>query len=199
MTFMPIKSPFDLFDMWLQDAESSEPNDPNAMALATVDKRGRPAVRIVLLKGHDERGFCFFTNTRSAKGKALAVNQVAALNFFWKSKGRQIRIDGRVEPVSSEEADTYFASRPRGSRIGAWASQQSQTLENGRPDLLAAVEAVEQKYDGQEDIPRPPHWSGYRVIPDTIEFWQAGEFRLHDRGVYERQSVDAWSWRWLNP
>lgn len=198
MTFSPSSSPFDLFDTWFADATASEPEDPNAMSLATVDARGRPSVRIVLLKKHDERGFCFFTNTTSQKGVALAANPVAALNFYWKSLGRQIRIDGPIEPVSEAEADDYFASRGRGSQIGAWASQQSQTLAGGRSDLLQAVADMEAKYP-EGDVPRPPHWSGYRLVPDMMEFWHAGQHRLHDRAVYDRATDGSWTWRWLNP
>lgn len=198
MSFTPTPTPLDLFTSWFADAQASEPVDPNAMTLATVDPEGCPAIRVVLLKGYDADGFCFYTNTLSAKGTALSDNPNAAINFYWKSLGRQIRISGHVQPVTEAQADTYFASRPRGSQIGAWASQQSQTLPGGRETLIAAVKSVEQTYAGK-DVPRPPHWSGYCLVPKRVEFWHNGESRLHDRGVYERQDDMTWSWRWLYP
>ncbi|ACI98020.1 pyridoxamine 5'-phosphate oxidase [Rhodospirillum centenum SW] len=188
--------PFLFFRDWLAEAERTEPNDPTAMSLATVDADGRPSLRIVLLKGLDERGFVFYTNTESRKGFQLAARPVAALCFHWKSLRRQVRIEGAVERVTEAEADAYFASRPRGSRIGAWASQQSRPLES-RAVLQHRVAETEARYDGQE-VPRPPHWSGYRVLPDDIEFWQDGEFRLHDRFRY-RRSATGWTCQRLYP
>lgn len=189
--------PHALFASWLKEAESTEPNDPNAMCLATVDAGGRPSARMVLLKNHDERGFVWYTNMTSRKGKALAANPVAALCFYWKSTRKQIRIEGDIELVSPEEANAYFASRHRGSRIGAWASKQSQDLES--PQALAAqVRSVEAEFENQEDIPRPDHWSGYRLIPETIEFWQDGEYRLHKRMLYTKTN-QGWTQQWLFP
>lgn len=176
--------PFDQFGRWFADAEASEPRDPNAMTLATADSAGRPSARVVLMKGFDARGFVFYTNTESQKGRQLDVNPFASLCFHWKSIGRQVRIDGPVAAVTEAEADAYYESRPRGSRIGAWASQQSRPLAD-RPTLLAAVDRFTAEYEGR-DIPRPVYWSGYRVIPLQIEFWHDGEFRLHDRFRFSR-------------
>lgn len=172
--------PVALFDNWLADAARSEPNDPNAMALATVDQNGLPDVRMVLLKGHDARGFCFYTNVQSAKGRELAGSGKAALCFHWKSLGRQVRVRGAVEEVTSAEADAYFASRHPTSRRGAWASDQSRPLDS-RSTLEARLREIEARYPDDDAIPRPPHWSGFRVRPAEIEFWQDGANRLHDR------------------
>ncbi len=170
--------------------------DPTAMALATVTADGAPSVRIVLLKGVDERGFVFYTNLRSRKGRELATTPRAALCFYWAALHLQIRVEGIIEPVTDAEADAYFASRPRESQLGAWASIQSETLEN--MDLLRErVAEVDARFaDGP--VPRPPHWSGLRVRPHRIEFWQAGEFRLHERRVFEREG-DRWTMRLLFP
>lgn len=188
--------PFALFADWMKEAEKSEPNDPNAMALATVDAGGAPSVRMVLLKGYDENGFVFYTNLESRKGQALAANPVAALLFYWKSLGRQVRIEGPALPVTADESDEYYASRPRGSRIGAWASRQSRPL-NSRAALKQRVRDVEAQYPG-ETIPRPPHWGGTRVAPQRIEFWHEGQYRLHSRIVYER-AADGWTKTMLYP
>jgi len=176
--------PLALFDAWLADAAEAEPNDPNAMALATADASGRPSVRMVLLKGRSPEGFVFYTNLESRKGGQLAANPAAALCFHWKSLRRQVRIEGPVEPVSDAEADAYYASRPRGSRIGAWASRQSRPL-SGREELERAVAEAEARFPGA-DVPRPPHWSGFRVAPERVEFWAERPFRLHDRVVFLR-------------
>ena len=163
-----IDEPFGLFARWMQEAQRSEPRDADAAALATVDSAGLPDVRMVLVKRFDERGFVFFTNSESAKGSELAENPKAALVLYWKSLNRQVRVPGRVERVSEQESDDYFARRPRGAQIGAWASQQSRPLES-RSALEAAVARYEKKYP--EKVPRPPHWAGYRVVPAAIEFW----------------------------
>lgn len=179
------ENPFQLFGQWLDDAKESEPNDPNAMAVATADSRGQPSVRMVLLKDFDERGFVFYTNLESDKGRDLIENPKAGLLFHWKSRRRQVRIEGRVEPVTTEEADAYFASRPRGSQIGAWASDQSRPLES-----KFALEKRVAKFAAQFGIgtvPRPEHWSGFRIVPHHIEFWQDGKFRLHDRFLFTRE------------
>ncbi|MDX1922256.1 MAG: pyridoxamine 5'-phosphate oxidase [Alphaproteobacteria bacterium] len=184
-------NPFDLFALWFAEAEKNEINDPNAMALATLGDEGFPSLRIVLLKGYDANGFCFFTNTLSRKGKQLLGSPKAALTFHWKSIRRQVRIEGSVERVSEKEADDYFNSRPRGSQIGAWASLQSSHLD-ARSVLENRVKEFEEKYKGVP-VPRPPHWSGYRVVPRFIEFWQDMPFRLHDRVVFTKNSNGNWA------
>jgi pyridoxamine 5'-phosphate oxidase len=178
------------FGDWFAEAARSEPKDPDAMTLATCTPEGVPSARTVLLKGHDERGFVFYTNTESRKGAELAANPHAALLFYWKSLGRQIRIEGTTEPVSGAEADSYYATRPRISRLGAWASDQSRPLPS-REELERRLAAVEARHPG-EDIPRPPNWSGFRLIPASFEFWQEMSFRLHDRTVYTRGG-DGWT------
>jgi pyridoxamine 5'-phosphate oxidase len=194
----PPHDPIAAFDGWLQEAAASEPNDPNAMSLATVGADGMPNARMVLLKGHDARGFVFYTNLESQKGGELADNAQAALCFHWKSLHRQVRVQGPISAVSDAEADAYFNSRGRQSRIGAWASQQSSLLAN-RAELEAAFAKIDGQYP-DEDIPRPPHWSGRRVTPLRIEFWQDGDHRLHDRLVFKRASADAaWETERLYP
>lgn len=190
--FTEAANPIQLFSEWFDDASQSEPNDPNAMALATVDESGMPNARMVLLKGYDEAGFVFYTNFESAKGREILTSMKAALCFHWKSLRRQVRVRGTVEQVSDAEADEYYRSRPRGSRIGAWASKQSRPLES-----RFALEKEVAKYTARfaiGEIPRPAHWSGFRIVPQSIEFWHDRPFRLHDRIVFSRQAPnDPWS------
>jgi pyridoxamine 5'-phosphate oxidase len=179
--------PIALFSHWLAEAQASEPNDPNAMALATVNAAGQPSVRMVLLKGHGPEGFVFYTNLQGRKAADLAANGHAGLLFHWKSLRRQVRVEGAVSPVSDDEADAYFASRPRISQLGAWASDQSRPLES-RAVLEARLAEVTARYEGQ-DVPRPPHWSGTRVAPERIELWEDGAFRLHSRRLFIRTAT----------
>lgn len=190
------EDPFRLFEAWMADATASEPTDPNAMALATVDPDGLPNVRMVLLKGVDSRGFTFYTNFESAKGQEILGSMKAALCFHWKSLRRQIRVRGPVEIVAEEEADAYFDSRPRGSRIGAWASRQSRPLES-RFALEKAVAEYTAKY-AIGAIPRPDYWSGFRILPSSFEFWHDRPFRLHDRIVFSR-AAEGWTTTRLYP
>ena len=186
--------PITLFDEWLAQARSSEPNDPEAMALATAD--GQPSVRMVLLKAHGAGGFVFYTNERSRKGGELAINPRAALLFHWKSLRRQVRIEGAIERVTEGEADAYFASRGRDSQLGAWASDQSRPLD-ARETFEQRFEQIAARFDGQ-DVPRPPHWGGYRVVPQQIEFWSDRPHRLHERRLFVREG-NAWSEGLLYP
>ncbi|MCB2108656.1 MAG: pyridoxamine 5'-phosphate oxidase [Rhodobacteraceae bacterium] len=190
------QSPFSLFDQWFKEASTTEPGLPEAMSLATATADGRPSVRMVLLKDAGPDGFVFYTNTQSRKGDELAANPFAALCLYWKSVGRQIRIEGRVSHVTETEADAYFASRPRVSQLGAWASDQSRVL-SSRDVLVERLREIEGKYQGT-DVARPPHWKGYRVAPDVIEFWQDVANRLHDRLVYRRNG-DQWQVERLYP
>lgn len=196
--FTEANEPFALFTSWFDAAQKSEPNDPNAMALATVDANGLPNVRMVLLKAADASGFVFYSNAESAKGQELHANMHAAAVFHWKSLRRQVRLRGPVTLVSDAEADTYFASRPLQSRIGAWASQQSRALES-RFALETAATKYAAKF-GFGEIPRPPYWKGYKISPLYLEFWSEGVFRLHDRIAFRRQTLrEAWCKERLYP
>ena len=188
--------PIGLFQAWFAEATQAEPADPNAVALATADQSGVPSVRMVLLKDADARGFVFYTNLESRKGRELGVNPKAALCFHWKSLKRQVRVEGVVEPVSEDEADAYFTSRPRASQIGAWASLQSQPLESRFALERRVAEFTAKFHVGA--VPRPGYWSGFRLIPAQIEFWRERPFRLHERTVYHRDA-DAWTVRKLYP
>jgi pyridoxamine 5'-phosphate oxidase len=190
--FTEVGEPFALFQQWFSEAGAKEPNDPEAMSLATVDADGLPDVRMVLLKGADARGFVFYTNEESAKGRELSATPKAAALFHWKSLRRQIRLRGPVALVSDEEADAYFKSRPRDSRIGAWASQQSRPLES-RFAFEKSIAFYAAKFGGGE-VPRPPYWRGFRLMPIAMEFWRDRPFRLHDRVLFTRETGEA-PWR----
>lgn len=186
-----------MFEAWFAEAEASEPNDPNAVALATAAADGRPSVRMVLLKGHDERGFVIYTNRESRKAEELDANPYASLLFHWKSLRRQVRVEGAVSRVSDAESDAYFASRGRDSRLGAWASDQSRALD-GRETFEARVEEMRRRFEGR-DVPRPPHWGGYRIAPERIEFWRDREHRLHERRLFTPDGRGGWTEGLLYP
>lgn len=191
-----LDDPIALFSAWYERAVAEVPL-AESVCVATVDADGAPDARMVLLKDFDERGFRFFTNERSAKGEQLGARPVAAMVFYWRELDRQVRIRGPVERLGQEESDEYFATRPRESRIGAWASPQSRPLD-GRDELERRVAEAEERWPG-EDVPRPPHWGGYRVVPEQIEFWQGQVGRLHDRFRYEREAETSWRWSRLAP
>lgn len=190
------QDPFALFDAWMEEAKKTEVNDPNAMSLATSTPDGVPSVRIVLLKQVDERGFAFYTNGMSRKGVELRENGHAALCFHWKSRQRQVRVEGTITELPSAEADAYFKRRYRMSQIGAWASQQSRPL-GSREDLLAQTAEIEKRFP--DEVPRPPYWTGFALQPRSIEFWQEGEYRLHDRFVFTRNGEGSWTKQRLYP
>lgn len=196
--FTPPADPYVLFNEWLALAENEEINDPNAMCLATATPNGKPSARMVLLKGLDDKGFIFYTNSDSAKGQQIENNKNAALCFHWKSLRKQVRVEGVIEQVSDAEADAYYSTRHRGSRVGAWASKQSQEL-GSYSELKKFVEEYETKFNGQENIPRPPYWKGFRVKPDYFEFWIDGDFRLHQRYLYQPDGKGGWTTKMLYP
>ena len=185
--FEDLENPIELLKKWFSKAEAGEINDPNAVAVATSDQNNQPNVRMVLLKGLSDRGFVFYTNFNSKKGNELKVNQKASMCFHWKSLRRQVRVLGNVEEVSPEEADNYFSSRPYKNRISAWASSQSKVLDK-RETFLEKIKQFEKKYSDQNNVPRPPHWSGWRLIPTEIEFWLDGEGRIHERLCYKKNN-----------
>jgi len=191
-------NPVNLFKEWFKRAETTEPNDPNALSLATADKSGRPKVRMVLLKGFSDDGFTFYTNFNSSKGKDLKENPKASMCFHWKSLLRQVRIYGNVVQVSDKEADDYYNSRAYGSRIGAWASNQSEVLES-RKSLDDSIKKFKKKFHDENKVPRPPNWSGWRLVPEEIEFWRDGDNRIHERLKYIKNNGKGWKRLLLNP
>ena len=195
--FEDLDNPIELFKKWFSRAEENEINDPNAVAVATSDKSNQPNVRMVLLKGLNDQGFVFYTNFNSTKGKELKINQKASMCFHWKSLRRQVRVLGKVEEVTSKEADDYYNSRPYKNRISAWASSQSQPLDK-RETFLDKIKEFEKKYPDSNNVPRPPYWSGWRLIPNEIEFWVDGEGRIHERLIY-KNTGGKWSKEILYP
>ena len=196
--FGEINNPIDLFKMWYEEAKKTEINDPNAVALATSSKEAVPAVRMVLLKSYNDDGFVFYTNLKSNKSKDININPNAAMCFHWKSLLRQIRIVGKVSQVSAKEADEYYDSRGYGSRIGAWASNQSKIL-NSREQLYESIESFKKKFPNNSKVPRPPYWSGWNLKPNNIEFWLDGESRVHERLLYELKQNGKWTKKLLSP
>ena len=196
--FGELENPFKLFEEWFEEAKKSELNDPNALALATSNKKGVPSVRMVLLKGFSEKGFVFYTNLNSKKSGDIQSNPHASMCFHWKSLLRQIRIVGKINSVSNKDADEYYNSRAYGSRIGAWASKQSTVLDN-RNQLFQAIEDFKKKYPYENNVPRPKYWSGWNLTPDEIEFWLDGENRIHERLKYTRDQTGNWNKSLLSP
>ena len=195
--FEDLDNPIELFKKWFSRAEENEINDPNAVAVATSDKSNQPNVRMVLLKGLNDQGFVFYTNFNSTKGRELKINQKASMCFHWTSLRRQVRVLGKVEEVTSKEADDYYNSRPYKKRISAWASSQSQPLDK-RETFLDKIKEFEKKYPDENNVPRPPYWSGWRLIPNEIEFWVDGEGRIHERLIY-KNTGGKWSKEILYP
>ena len=196
--FLDKDDPIDLFEIWINDAKKKELNDPNAAALGTSDKNNSPSVRMVLLKGFNKNGFIFYTNLNSQKGNELKNNPKAAMCFHWKSLLRQIRINGVVQKVSNKVADDYYNSRGYESRIGAWASKQSSIL-NNRDELLNSIKKYKEKYNNKDEVPRPDHWSGWNLIPTSIEFWLDGDSRIHERLKYTKNDMGKWTKSLLSP
>ncbi len=198
LCFKDLDNPMDLFEYWFNEAKKTEINDPNALALATVGKNGIPSVRMVLLKDFNEKGFVFYTNLNSRKSNEIKSNPNASMCFHWKSLLRQVRITGKLSNVSDAEANSYFNSRSFGSRIGAWASNQSRVLES-RDKLIESIEEFKKKYSNEKNIPRPKHWSGWNLNPIEIEFWLDGKDRIHERLLYSRVDNNKWKKNLLNP
>jgi pyridoxamine 5'-phosphate oxidase len=196
--FLDKNDPIDLFEVWMNEAKKTEPNDPNAVALGTSDDNNSPSIRMVLLKDFNKDGFVFYTNLNSQKGNELKNNPKAAMCFHWKSLLRQVRINGTVQKVSNEVADEYYNTRGYESRIGAWASKQS-TILNNRDDLLNSIEEYKKKYSNKNDVPRPEYWSGWNLIPSSIEFWLDGDSRIHERLKYTKDNEGNWAKSLLSP
>jgi len=196
--FLDLNDPIELFKIWMDEAIKTEPNDANALALATADKKGVPSVRIVLLKGFNKDGFVFYTNLNSQKSNSLKENPSASMCFYWKSLLRQVRVSGSISKVKDEEADKYYNSREYESRIGAWASNQSSKLKN-KNELMKSIEIYKKKYSDKENVPRPNHWSGWNLLPKSIEFWLEGNNRIHERLVYNKNQDGTWNKSLLSP
>ena len=196
--FLDLNDPIQLFKVWMDEAKKTEPNDPNALSLATADKKGIPSVRIVLLKDFGKDGFVFYTNLDSQKSRALKENPKVEMCFYWKSLLRQVRVSGPISKIRDEEADKYFNTRPYNSKIGAWASKQSSVLKD-REQLKKSIEKYQQKYSDKEDVPRPNHWSGWNLSPTNIEFWLEEENRIHERLLYTKNQDETWSQSLLSP
>jgi len=196
--FLDKNDPIDLFEVWMNEAHKTEPNDPNAVALGTSDQNNSPSIRMVLLKDFNKDGFVFYTNLNSQKGNELKNNPKAAMCFHWKSLLRQVRINGVVEKVSKEVADEYYNTRGYESRIGAWASKQSSIL-NNRDELLNSIEEYKKKYNNKKEVPRPDYWSGWNLVPTSIEFWLDGDSRIHERLKYIKDEVGNWNKSLLSP
>jgi pyridoxamine 5'-phosphate oxidase len=196
--FLDKNDPIDLFEIWMNEAQKTEPNDPNAVALGTSDQNNSPSIRMVLLKDFNKEGFVFYTNLNSQKGNELKDNPKAAMCFHWKSLLRQVRINGVVQKVSKEVADEYFNTRGYESRIGAWASKQSSIL-NNRDELLNSIEEYKKKYDNKKKVPRPDYWSGWNLIPISVEFWLDGDSRIHERLRYTKDGLGNWNKSLLSP
>ena len=196
--FLDKKDPIDLFEVWMNEAKKTEPNDPNAVALGTSDQKNSPSIRMVLLKDFSKKGFVFYTNLNSQKGNELKDNPKAAMCFHWKSLLRQIRINGVVQKVSDKVADEYYNTRGYESRIGAWASKQSSIL-NNRDELLNSIEKYKKKYNNKDEVPRPDYWTGWNLIPASIEFWLDGDSRIHERLKYIKDDEGNWKKSLLSP